>query len=96
MTSRKVSIEIADLSLMDDTRDLAARLGAGPPMVNNVGALFADRTETSDGSSRWATNLLSHFLLTEADSVYQDRTERGNPIGGFRVLGLPTANQGTQ
>ena len=70
MTAREnVSIELADLSLMEDTRDLAARLGAGPPidvLVNNAGVLVADRTETAEGIElTLATNLLSHYLLTE-------------------------------
>lgn len=64
-----ISVELADLSLMAETRKLADRLAAGPPidvLINNAGVLVADRIETSEGLElTLATNLLSHYLLTE-------------------------------
>lgn len=64
-----VRIEIADLSLMAEIRDLAARLLAGGDpihvLINNAGTLFRERSVTSEGiESTLATNLLGHFLLT--------------------------------
>ena len=63
-----VRIEIADLSLMSEIRDLADRLLSGGPihvLINNAGTLFTERSETSEGiESTLATNLLGHFLLT--------------------------------
>ncbi len=64
-----ISVELADLSLMAETRALADRLTAGPPidaLINNAGVLVAARTETSEGLElTLATNLLSHYVLTE-------------------------------
>ena len=64
-----VSIELADLSLMSEVRALAERLLASHEgvhvLINNAGALFGEREETSEGIERTlATNLLSGFLLT--------------------------------
>lgn len=62
----RVTIEIADLSLMREVRSLAKRL-EGPihVLVNNAGVLLAERTETIEGfETTLATNLLGHFLLT--------------------------------
>lgn len=65
-----VSFELADLSLMSETADLAERLVAGPPidvLINNAGVLVGERTETDEGIElTLATNLLSHYLLTES------------------------------
>lgn len=65
-TGGDLRAEIADLSLMREVRDLAARIE--PPvhlLVNNAGVLLADRTETDEGlETTFATNLLGHFLLT--------------------------------
>ncbi len=65
----RVLVELADLSLMSETRDLAHRLAdrfdAIDVLVNNVGILPDTRRETTEGIElTLATNLLSHFLLT--------------------------------
>lgn len=62
--------QCADLSLMAEVRALAERLLATEPridvLINNAGALYADRQLTAEGIERsHATNLLSPFLLTE-------------------------------
>jgi NAD(P)-dependent dehydrogenase (short-subunit alcohol dehydrogenase family) len=60
---------VADLSLMEEVRRLAAEVSARHPQIdvlaNNVGAIFASRAETSEGLERtFALNHLSVFLLT--------------------------------
>ncbi|MET8047178.1 SDR family NAD(P)-dependent oxidoreductase [Streptosporangium sp. NPDC005286] len=59
----------ADLASLGSVRGLAARLaGEGPlnVLVNNVGAMFADRQQTVDGiEASFAVNHLSPYLLTE-------------------------------
>ncbi|MEM8609142.1 MAG: SDR family NAD(P)-dependent oxidoreductase [Myxococcota bacterium] len=63
-----ITVEIADLSLMREVRDLASRL-EGPIhlLVNNAGVLLPSRTETDEGiETTLATNLLGHFVLTNA------------------------------
>ncbi|MBP6723290.1 MAG: SDR family NAD(P)-dependent oxidoreductase [Halioglobus sp.] len=66
----RIHIEIADLSLMADVDRLVRRLVlSGKPidvLVNNAGALFNPREETSEGLERsFALLLLSPFRLTE-------------------------------
>ena len=68
--SGNVAIEIADLSLMADTRALAKRIVNHYPavhvLINNAGALFNQRETTVEGIEKTlATDLLSPFLLTE-------------------------------
>jgi len=65
----KVTIEIADLSLMSEVHLLAARLLARgrkiDVLINNAGALFNSYGETDEGFERsFALLLLSPFLLT--------------------------------
>ncbi len=60
---------LADLSSMDAVRTLAANLLATESeihcLINNAGAMFHERQETPEGIElTLATNLLSHFLLT--------------------------------
>ena len=61
-----VRIELADLSLMSEVRQLAARIESPIHLlVNNAGVLVGAREETAEGLERtFATNLLGHFLLT--------------------------------
>jgi NAD(P)-dependent dehydrogenase (short-subunit alcohol dehydrogenase family) len=64
-----LSIQIADLSLMAETRRLAENLLAAEPrihvLVNNAGALFPKRALTEEGIEQsLALLLLSPFLLT--------------------------------
>ncbi|MEU8038829.1 SDR family NAD(P)-dependent oxidoreductase [Streptosporangium sp. NPDC049078] len=59
----------ADLASLDAVRALAAGLAEEGPLkvlVNNVGAMFADRRQTVDGiEASFAVNHLSPYLLTE-------------------------------
>jgi NAD(P)-dependent dehydrogenase (short-subunit alcohol dehydrogenase family) len=59
----------ADLSAMAEVRRLAdevrARWGRLHVLVNNAGAVFAERQESAEGiEMTWALNHLSYFLLT--------------------------------
>lgn len=63
------SVELADLSLLQEVRSLARRiLDSGRSvdvLVNNVGVLLPDRRVTSEGLEvTFATNLAGQFLLT--------------------------------
>ena len=65
----QVSLELADLSLVAETRALAWRLTQTHPrihvLVNNVGAVFPKRSETTEGFERtFALNHLGVFALT--------------------------------
>jgi NAD(P)-dependent dehydrogenase (short-subunit alcohol dehydrogenase family) len=65
------SIHYADLSLMPETRRVAAEIAAAEPridvLINNAGALFNYREVTPDGLERtFATNHMSYYLLTHA------------------------------
>ncbi|MEU6773241.1 SDR family NAD(P)-dependent oxidoreductase [Streptomyces sp. NPDC046759] len=59
----------ADLASLGAVRALAGRIAADGPLtvlVNNVGAMFADRQESVDGiEATFAVNHLSPYLLTE-------------------------------
>jgi len=60
---------VADFSSMEQVQDLAEALLADESqidvLINNAGALITERRETADGLElTLATNLLSHFLLT--------------------------------
>jgi retinol dehydrogenase-12 len=59
----------ADLSELEEVRRLAGELSVRFPrlevLVNNAGAIFAERGLTREGRERtWALNVLSPFLLT--------------------------------
>lgn len=67
----RVIPQVADLSLVADTRrvarDLLAQRRPIDVLVNNVGLLLDDLTLTGEGlETSYATNLLNHFVLTEA------------------------------
>lgn len=64
-----VEYMLADLSSLDQIRGLAEQFRAKHKLlhvlINNAGATFSKRRETVDGfEMTWATNYLSHFLLT--------------------------------
>ena len=59
----------ADLSLIADTKRVAAEIAAAEPridvLINNAGAMFGRRRVTADGLElTFATNHMSYFLLT--------------------------------
>ena len=59
----------ADLSLIADTKRVAAEIAAAEPridvLMNNAGAMFGRRRVTADGLElTFATNHMSYFLLT--------------------------------
>jgi len=63
------SIEVADLSLMEEVRNAAGRILKSEPsidvLVNNVGVMLPRRETTSEGLEKTlATNLAGQFLLT--------------------------------
>ena len=67
----RVETELADLSLLAETRAAAARIAARHPavhvLVNNAGVFCERRAETVEGHERvLATNHLSPFVLTRA------------------------------
>ncbi|MGZ3411713.1 MAG: SDR family oxidoreductase [Xanthobacteraceae bacterium] len=62
-------IHYADLSLMAETRRVAAAVAASAPridvLINNAGAIFARRKVTAEGLERtFALNHMSYFVLT--------------------------------
>ncbi|MFB9674846.1 SDR family NAD(P)-dependent oxidoreductase [Streptosporangium vulgare] len=69
-TGPKARFVAADLASLDAVRALAAHLAEEGPLnvlVNNVGAMFADRQQTVDGiEASFAVNHLSPYLLTES------------------------------
>jgi NAD(P)-dependent dehydrogenase (short-subunit alcohol dehydrogenase family) len=67
--SGKVDLLLADLSVMEEVRRLAAdvrrRYDRLEVLINNAGALFMKRDLTADGLERtFAVNHLAYFLLT--------------------------------
>lgn len=62
-------IEVCDLSIIGETRDLVRRLNERhriDVLINNAGAMFAERDLTKEGLEQtFALNLLSGFVLTE-------------------------------
>lgn len=68
--NRRIHVELAELSLLEEVTALAARLQKkGRPidvLVNNAGALINPREETTEGlETSFALLLLSPYLLTE-------------------------------
>lgn len=68
--NHNISVQLSDLSLMSDVRDLAARLldteDAIHVLINNAAILPAKRELTVEGLEQtFATDLLSPYLLTE-------------------------------
>jgi NAD(P)-dependent dehydrogenase (short-subunit alcohol dehydrogenase family) len=63
------SIYYGDLSLVSETKRIAAQIAAAEPridvLINNAGALFGAREATAEGLERtFATNHMSYFALT--------------------------------
>ncbi|MFI6102188.1 SDR family NAD(P)-dependent oxidoreductase [Lentzea sp. NPDC051213] len=55
----------ADLASLDDVRALADQIDEVTVLVNNVGAMFADRTDIGGVEATFVVNHLSPYLLTE-------------------------------
>jgi retinol dehydrogenase 12 len=82
---------LADLSLQSAVRTLAAEVRARWPvlhiLVNNAGAIFAERAETAEGVERtWALNHLSYFLLTEL--LLESLSAGGTPNRAARIVNV--------
>ncbi len=64
-------VHLADLSSMGETRKVGAAIAISEPridvLINNAGAMFADRRVTPEGFElTFALNHMAYFLLTEA------------------------------
>jgi NAD(P)-dependent dehydrogenase (short-subunit alcohol dehydrogenase family) len=86
----RITSHVADLSLMREVRRLADQLIAQHPrihvLVNNAGAYFARRQETSEGLERtFALNVLAPFLLT---NLLQARLSESAPS---RIVNVSSA-----
>jgi NAD(P)-dependent dehydrogenase (short-subunit alcohol dehydrogenase family)/peroxiredoxin len=65
--SRRVAVEVLDVSDLGAVREVGARLAAAPVdvLVHNAGVLPAERSETRDGLElTWATHVAGPHLLT--------------------------------
>jgi NAD(P)-dependent dehydrogenase (short-subunit alcohol dehydrogenase family) len=92
---------VADLSLMSSVRNVADELLDSESeihcLINNAGALFGERSETTEGIElTLATNLLSHFLLT---NLLLERIKESAPArivnvssGGMYTQGISLSN----
>ena len=90
-----LDIYVADFSSNEQIRDLAAAVLAGEPsidvLINNAGALITERRETAEGIElTLATNLLSHFLLT---NLLIPRLEASAPA---RIINVSSGGMYTQ
>ncbi|MGD8241849.1 MAG: SDR family NAD(P)-dependent oxidoreductase [Desulfobacterales bacterium] len=93
--SGEIDLEIADLSLMAEIRALARRLKARYAaihvLINNAGALFNTRQETSEGFERTlATDLLGPYLLTRSLAPLLARAP------GARIVNVSSGGMHTQ
>ena len=64
-------VHLADLSSIAETRKVGAEIAASEPridvLINNAGAMFADRQVTPEGlEMTFALNHMAYFVLTEA------------------------------
>ncbi len=82
-----VQIELADLSLLAETREAAARITRPVDvLVNNAGTYAARREETPEGHERvLATNHLSPFVLTQA---LLPRLQQAAASGSARIVNI--------
>nr|XP_061799983.1 dehydrogenase/reductase SDR family member 12-like [Nerophis lumbriciformis] len=95
----RVSYEVADMSLQSETERLRDRLIEAAPfdvLVNNVGVLFPEMQLTSEGrEATFVTNLLSHYILTEALAA-GDRINKGGAIINMTSGGMYNSPIGTR
>jgi len=94
-SARPPTLELADLSSLDQVRDLARRLGARPRidvLVNNAGLTVGHRQLTSDGFEQtFAVNHLAPFLLT---NLLRPRLDASAPARVVNVAS--TAHRGAR
>jgi NAD(P)-dependent dehydrogenase (short-subunit alcohol dehydrogenase family) len=95
------AIEVADLTSLADTRELADRLDAAAldVVVHNAGAMFDEHAFTEEGLERTlALNLVAPYLLTEsllADGLRPDARVVLVSSGGMYGVGLSLRDQRT-
>ena len=68
--SERIELELCDVSSLASVREFSARFASANPelhvLVNNAGAMPAERTHTDEGFElTFATNVLGPFLLTD-------------------------------
>ena len=88
-----IELVLADLGVMADVRRAAAEILAQHPrihvLVNNAAVFLPTREETPDGLERtFATNYLSHFLLTH---LLLDALQAGAPS---RIINVASTTMG--
>lgn len=77
----RVSLEIADVSRLDEVRRLASRLGEVDVLVHNAGVLPETRSETPEGlETVFATHVAGPYLLTEELAPALSRSQNGRVI----------------
>ncbi len=84
----QVQVELADLSMLAETRAAAARITRPVDvLVNNAGTYAARREETPEGHERvLATNHLSPFVLTQA--LLPRLQQAAAASGGARIVNV--------
>jgi NAD(P)-dependent dehydrogenase (short-subunit alcohol dehydrogenase family) len=95
----RIRLEIADLSLMADVDKVVSNLNKrGTPvdvLINNAGALFNPRQETSEGLEQsFALLLLGPYRLTEG--LYPLLKQAAEAHGGARVINVVSGGMYTQ
>jgi len=99
--NQKLNIEVCDLSLMQDVSQLADRLlkkgQVIEVLINNAGALFNTREETSEGLEKsFALLLLGPYLLTEKLAQLLKQSDEPRVInvssGGMYATRLSVSN----
>lgn len=91
--NEQVELVVADLSIQAEVRRAAAEILARHPkihvLINNAGVFLPTREETVDGLEKtFATNYLSHFLLTH---LLLDAIKAGAPS---RIINVATKTLG--
>lgn len=97
--NKKIHLEIADLSLMADVDKVVAKLKrqgkAIDVLINNAGALFNPRQETSEGLEKsFALLLLAPYRLTEG--LYPLLKQAADSRGEARVVNVVSGGMYSQ
>ena len=97
--SERIELELCDVSNLASVREFSARFASANPelhvLVNNAGAMPAERTHTDEGFElTFATNVLGPFLLTD---LLLPALRRGAPSRVINVSsgGMYTASGST-